>query len=119
MPVPEVCSEVCLKVFALRGWGEGLRWVLVKPRRDGRLRLGLKERGNRNPWKQTFDPTQTLIHTSVFQCVEEGLTAELARGSSSALLLLFLPKDGDSVTDAEPTPAVSSSDTHNLSVKLI
>lgn len=32
--------------------------------------------------------------------------------SSSALLLLFLlPKDGDSVTDAELTPAVSSSHT--------
>lgn len=58
---------------------------------------------------------QTLIHASVSECTEEGLMAELECVSSSALFSSFPPNDGDSVADAELTPAVTHTHTQLVS----
>ena len=64
------------------------------------------KRKHKSTRKQTRTP-QTRIHASVSECADEGLMAELECVSSSALFSSFPPNDGDSVADAELTPAVT------------
>lgn len=95
-------------VGGLHGWGQGPSYSHGEESRDGWS--GVSERGKSIRHNADSDPSR-----SVFDCVQEGLTAELVCVSSSALLPFFFPQKQMQKWLLLSPP----SDKRNLSVKLI